>query len=84
MGLLFNKGIIKDRSSIKESNDVIQLNQMKDHHENKENDDNKITPIIVISSNTDHKHRVEILKTSVEHFIKKPIDEEYLYYTIIN
>lgn len=50
----------------------------------RENDDNKITPIIVISSNTDHKHRVEILKTSVEHFIKKPIDEEYLYYTIIN
>lgn len=25
MGLLFNKGIIKDRSSIKESNDVISL-----------------------------------------------------------
>jgi len=50
----------------------------------RENDDNRITPIIVISSNTDHKHRVEILKASVEHYIKKPIDEEYLYYTIIN
>lgn len=50
----------------------------------RENDDNKITPIIVISSNTDHNHRVEILKASVEHFIKKPIDEEYLYYTILN
>lgn len=50
----------------------------------RENDDNKITPIIVISSNVDHKHRVEILKASVQHFIKKPIDEEYLYYTIIN
>jgi len=50
----------------------------------RENDDNRITPIIVISSNTDHTHRVEILKASVEHYIKKPIDEEYLYYTIIN
>ncbi|MBR3720298.1 MAG: diguanylate cyclase [Clostridia bacterium] len=50
----------------------------------RENDDNKITPIIVISSNTDHNHRVEVLQASVEHFIKKPIDDEYLYYTIIN
>ena len=50
----------------------------------RENDDNIITPIIVISSNIDHNHRVEILKASVEHFIKKPIDEEYLYYTVIN
>lgn len=50
----------------------------------RENEDNKITPIIVISSNTDSNHRVEILKASVEFFIKKPIDEEYLYYTIIN
>ena len=48
------------------------------------NDDNAITPVIVISSNIEHNHRVEILKASVEHFIKKPIDDEYLYYTIIN
>jgi diguanylate cyclase (GGDEF)-like protein len=50
----------------------------------RENDDNRITPIIVISSNVDHNHRVEVLKASVEHFIKKPIDEEYLYYTVLN
>lgn len=50
----------------------------------RENDDNRITPIIVISSNYNHEHRVEILKTSVMYFIKNPIDEEYLYYTIIN
>lgn len=50
----------------------------------RENEDNRITPIIVISSNANHDHRVEILKSSVEHFIKKPIDEEYLYYTILN
>lgn len=59
--------------------DIIEVcNQIR------ENDDNRITPIIVISSNSDHEHRVDILKSSVEHFIRKPIDEEYLYYTIIN
>lgn len=50
----------------------------------REDEDNRITPIIVVSSNSDHNHRVAILKSSVEHFIKKPIDEEYLYYTILN
>ncbi len=49
-----------------------------------ENEDNRITPIIVISSNVEHTHKVDVLKTSVEHYIKKPLDEEYLYYTIIN
>lgn len=50
----------------------------------RQNDDNHITPIIVISSNIDKLHRVEILKIGIEHYIKKPIDEEYFYYTIIN
>ena len=46
------------------------------------NEDNSITPIIVISSNRDKSHRIEILKACVEHYIIAPIDEEYLYYTI--
>lgn len=46
--------------------------------------DNTITPIIVISSNVDKGHRLEILKSSVEYFIEKPFDEQYLYYTIKN
>ena len=50
----------------------------------RENDDNIITPVMVISSNIEHNHRVEILKASVDRFIRKPIDEDYLYYTIIN
>ena len=50
----------------------------------RENDDNIITPVMVISSNIEHIHRVEILKASVDRFIRKPIDEDYLYYTIIN
>ncbi len=48
------------------------------------NEDNSITPIIVISSNKEKSHRIEILKECVEHYIKAPIDEEYLYYTVKN
>ena len=50
----------------------------------KENDDNHITPVIVVSSNNDRKHRIEILKEGIEYYIKKPIDKEYFYYTIVN
>lgn len=46
--------------------------------------DNSITPIIVISSNIEKEHRVEILKNSVEYFIKAPMDEQYIYYTVKN
>ena len=47
-------------------------------------EDNKITPIIVVSSNTDRKHRLNVLSKSVEYYIKKPVDTDYLYYTIKN
>jgi len=47
-------------------------------------EDNKITPIIVVSSNTDRKHRLEVLEESVEYYIKKPVDTDYLYHTIKN
>ena len=69
--------IIINEDGIQE--DIIKLcNQIR------ENEDNSITPIIVISSNKEKEHRVEILKACVEHYIKVPIDEEYLYYTIKN
>jgi len=48
------------------------------------NDDNNITPVAVVSSIIDKAHRVEILKTSVQYYIKKPIDEQYLFYTVKN
>lgn len=47
-------------------------------------DDNNITPVAVVSSNIEKQHRIEILKTSVQYFIKKPIDEQYLFYTVKN
>lgn len=48
------------------------------------NDDNAITPIIVISSQSDKKHKLEILKSSATYVIKNPIDMELFYYTIKN
>ncbi len=50
----------------------------------RKDDDNKITPVAVVSSNLEKEHRIEILKTSVQYFIKKPIDEQYLFYTVKN
>ncbi len=48
------------------------------------NEDNSITPIIIISSNWEKEHRIEILEQSIEYFIIKPVDQEYLYYTVKN
>lgn len=53
-------------------------------HRIRNNDDNAITPVIVVTSNTAREHRVEILKAAATYFIKNPIDFEYLYYTIQN
>lgn len=47
-------------------------------------EDNTITPIIVVSSNPDKEHRIELYKEAIEYYIKKPVDEEYLYYTVKN
>ena len=50
----------------------------------RQDEDNSITPIVVISSNWDKEHRIEILRQSIEYYIVKPIEKEYLYYTIKN
>ena len=47
-------------------------------------DNNNITPLMVVSSNIEKEHRVEILSTSTQYYIKKPIDEQYFYYTVKN
>lgn len=59
--------------------DIIELCQRI-----RENDDNKITPIIVVSSNANKEHRVGVLAMSVQYYIKKPIDERYLFFTVKN
>ena len=50
----------------------------------RKDEDNTITPVIVVSSKGDREHRLRILNESIEYFIKKPVDEQYLYYTVKN
>lgn len=50
----------------------------------RKDEDNTITPVIIVSSKSSREHRVRILQESVEYFIKKPVDEQYLYYTVKN
>ena len=64
--------------------DTITENATEICHRIRNNDDNAITPVIVITSNTTREHRVEILKAAATYFIKNPINFEYLYYTIQN
>ena len=50
----------------------------------RKDEDNTITPVIVVSSKGEREHRLSILQESIEYFIKKPVDEKYLYYTVKN
>lgn len=60
-------------------NDVFEIcNLIRD------DEDNSATPIMVISSNADLEHELELLKQNIEYFVKKPFDINILYYTIKN
>lgn len=47
-------------------------------------DDNNITPVIVISSNKEKNYKISVLNECIEYYINKPMDKDYLYYTIKN
>lgn len=64
--------------------DAIEVNVLNLCKKIRNDEDNSITPIIVVSSNFDKKHRIEILQEAVEYYIKKPVNADYLYYTIKN
>ncbi len=71
--------------------DILVLNEdniegnIIEYCKNVRNDeDNSITPIIIVSSNKDTKHIVEILKNEVELYLEQPIDKDILYYNIKN
>ncbi len=64
--------------------DAIEVNVRELCKRIRNDEDNSITPIIVVSSNSEKEHRIEILKESVEYYIKKPVNAEYLYHTIKN
>jgi len=48
------------------------------------NEDNSITPIMLLTSNNSLEYEKEILKEEVEYFIVKPIDIDCLFYRIRN
>ena len=50
----------------------------------RENEDNSITPIVVVSSIWDLNHSVDILGKSVQYYINKPVDDRYLYNVVKN
>lgn len=49
-----------------------------------ENEENANIPKIVISSNPSKQHRIEVLKTKILFYIRKPVDDEYLILLIQN
>lgn len=64
--------------------DSIKRNAINLCEKIKSDEDNSITPIIIITSNKKHEHKLKMLKIGVAHYIKNPIDDEYLYYTVNN
>lgn len=64
--------------------DAVKIDAIELCKKIRNDDDNGITPIIMVSSNKDKEHRINILKESVEYYIRKPVNEKYLYYTIKN
>lgn len=47
-------------------------------------DDNNITPVIVLSNNKEKEYKIKVLNECIEYYINKPMDKDYLYYTIKN
>ena len=59
--------------------DIIELCK-----EIRKNEDNSITPILIISSKNDEEHKISIMKNNIEYIISSSESNEYLYYTIKN
>lgn len=50
----------------------------------KADENNSITPIIIVTSRKEHDHKLKMLEIGIAHYIRVPVDKEYLYYTIQN
>lgn len=50
----------------------------------RENEDNSITPVLVISSENDEEHKISIMKNNIEYIISSDASNRYIYYTIKN
>lgn len=69
--------IIINEESINE--DVLELCEKI-----RKNEDNSITPIIVITADDSKEHKIDILERSIEYVISKKEIKDYLYYIIKN
>ena len=47
-------------------------------------DNNSITSIIVVSSNSSKSHSIDVMKEMVQYYIRRPFESEYVYYLIKN
>ena len=50
----------------------------------RENEDNSITPVLVVSDNNDEEHKISIMKNNIEYIVSNTASDEYLYYAIKN
>ena len=50
----------------------------------RDDENSSITPMILISSNRDTNHVIEMMKNEVELYLKKPVNPDILYYSIKN
>ncbi len=50
----------------------------------RENEDNSITPVLVISSDNSEEHEISIMKNSIEYIVASNSSDEFLYYAIKN
>lgn len=64
--------------------DTIKLDILEMCQKIRQNEDNSITPLIVITNDDSKEHKTSILKKSVEYVISKNDSKEYLYYIIKN
>ncbi|MCI8309316.1 MAG: response regulator [Clostridia bacterium] len=64
--------------------DNTELNALEICKKIRTNEDNSITPIIVLSSVMDHDYRMQVLNMSIQYYILKPLNEDYFYITVKN
>ena len=50
----------------------------------RENEDNSITPVLVVSSDNTEEYKLSIMKNNIEYIISADASNEYMYYTIKN
>lgn len=93
-GIKIVKVLLKDYQDImKMPPDIIVINEDVIKNETKTiqyckeirgSEDNSITPIVIVSSNSNEEHIIEILKNEVELYLTKPVNNEIMYYSIKN